>query len=71
MFIDEAFKFFKGHKKDIKYLRMGNAGDNRAIASLFKENYVKVEYVPHDIPELNNMVDRGFAIKWETAETLI
>ena len=63
MFIDEDFKYFKGCKKDIKYLRMDNAGENRAIASLCKETDVKVEHIPPGTPKLNNIVECGFTIR--------
>ena len=68
MFINEDFKYFKGRKKDIEYLRMDDTGKNRAISSLCKENDVKVECVPLDTPKLNNMVERGFSIRWETTK---
>ena len=69
--IDETFKYFKGREKDVKYLRIDNAGENQAVATLCKENDVNVEYVPQDPPKLNNMVERGFTIRWETAKTLM
>ena len=30
-----------------------------------------VEHVPADTPQLNNMVERGFVIRWEIAKTLM
>ena len=32
--VNETFKHFKGHKKYFKHIRMENAGENQAIASL-------------------------------------
>ena len=32
---------------------------------------MKVEHVPPNTPKLNNMVERGFAIRLETANTLM
>ena len=69
--VDETFKYFKGQDKKVEYLRMDNAGENLAVERLCKENGVTVEYVPADTPKLNNMVERGFAIRWEIAKTLM
>ena len=69
--VDESFKYFKGQNKKVEYLRMDNAGENIAVERLCKENGTEVEYVPADTPKLNNMVERGFAIRWEIAKTLM
>ena len=38
---------------------------------LCKSNGVVIEYVPPDTPKLNNMVERGFAIRWKISKTLM
>ena len=50
---------------------MDNAGENIAVAKLCKINNITIEYTPPDTPKLNNMVERGFAIRWEIAKTLM
>ena len=69
--VDETFKYFKGRAKPVQYLRMDNAGENQAVAKLCKEQDCIVEFTPPDTPKLNNMVERGFAIRWEIAKTLM
>ena len=69
--IQETLLYFKGRKKPIKHLRMDNAGENIAAAKLCKTHNVIVEYTPPDTHKLNNMVERGFAIRWEIAKTLM
>ena len=69
--VDETFTYFKGRNKKVQYLRMDNAGENIAVEQLCKANGTVVEYVPSDTPKLNNMVERGFAIRWEIAKTLM
>ena len=49
MLIDETFNWFKGHKKDVKHLEMENSSENQAVATFYKENFVKVEYVSPDL----------------------
>ena len=45
---------------------MDNTGKNLIIRKKFKEKFqIKVEFTPPDIPELNSIVERGFAIRWE------
>ena len=60
--IDDSLECFKGNKKDVKCLKIDNAGENQATTRLCKESYVKVECIPLDAPKLNNMVKRGFNI---------
>ena len=69
--IDETFKYFQGRSKKVKYLRMDNAGENQAVAKLCKEKDCQVEFTPPDTPKLNNMVERGFAVRWEIAKVLM
>ena len=69
--IDGMLKYFKGPKKDFKHLRMDNSGENQAIARSCKESDMKVEFVPPDAPKINDMVEHGFAIRWETTKTLM
>ena len=71
MLIDETFKHFKGHKKDVKNLRMENSGENQAIATPCKEKDSKDKCVPIDSPNLNNMVECVFTIRWETTKTFL
>ena len=69
--VDETFKYFKDRNKKVEFLQMDNAGENLAVERLCKENGTDVEYVTADTPKLNKMVERGFAIRWEIAKTLI
>ena len=64
--LTKTFKCFKGQRKDVKHLRVDNAGENQAISALCKENDAKVKCVPLGAPKLNNMVEHGFSIRWET-----
>ena len=69
--VDETFKYFKDQDKKVEYLCMDNLGENLAVQRLCKENGVTVEYVPADTPKLNDMVERGFVIRWEIVKTLM
>ena len=62
--VDDSFRYFKERDKKVKYLQMNNAGENLAVERLCKENGTEVEYVTADTLKLNNMVERGFAIRW-------
>jgi hypothetical protein len=57
----------------IKTIRMDNAAENtsRALKRLCDENGIKIELTPPDTPKLNGVVERGFAIRWEIAKTLM
>ena len=57
----------------IKTIRMDNAAENtsRALKRLCDENSIKIEYTPPDTPKLNGVVERGFAVRWEIAKTLM
>ena len=48
---------------------MDGTGQNQVVATFCKENDWKVEHVPLDTPKLNNVVERRFTIRWETAKT--
>ena len=69
--IDETFKYFEGRTKKVQYMRMDNAGENQAVARLCKEKGCQVEFTPPNTPKLNNMVERGFAVRWEIAKVLM
>ena len=60
--IDESFRYFKCHKKDVNCLRIDNAGDNQAIVVLYEENDANVECVSPDASKLKKVVEREFAI---------
>jgi transposase InsO family protein len=57
----------------IKTIRMDNAVENtsRALKRLCDEDSIRIEYTPPDTPKLNGVVERGFAIRWEMAKTLM
>ena len=57
----------------IKTIRMDNAAENksRALKRLCDENGINIEFTPPDTPKLNGVVERGFAIRWEIAKTLM
>ena len=69
--VEETFKRFEGRGKNVQYIRMDNAGENLAVERLCKSNVIGIEYIPSDTPKLNNMVERGFAIRWEISKTLM
>ena len=69
--IEKSFKFFKGNDTNLKHLMTDNVSVCQAVGVLSKENHVKFERMPSDIPTLNSIVERGFVIRWKNTKTLI
>ena len=67
----EVVNYFKGRNCPVKFVRMDNAGENLEVERYCKEVNIVVEYTPPDTPQLNHMVERGFAIRWELAKVLM
>ena len=72
IFVRQAWEFMKTRGTPIQIIRMDNAGENKAVERLCKQEFnIKVEYTPPDTPKLNGIVERGFAIRWEKAKILM
>ena len=71
-FVRQAYEFMKTRGTPIQIIRMDNAGENKVVETMCKQEFnIKVEFTPPDTPKLNGIVERGFAIRWEKAKILM
>lgn len=47
---------------EIKFVRMDNAGENKTLGKQLKRMGIEIEYTAPDTPQMNGVVERGFAV---------
>ena len=70
-FVNEACTFMISRGTPIQAVRMDNAGENIAVRKFCEQNNIKIEYTPPQTPNLNGIIERAFAIRWEKAQILM
>jgi len=64
--VDALIDAIETRGKTVKYIRLDNAGENKALEQLCarKKRNIDFEYTPRDSPQYNGTVERKFATLW-------